>query len=258
MLYTGDIYSPNHFDSMLNSMDADGRSELMNTLRLESQQFINHAYTNAETSLWTKDIDTQVSVMQALRNSLRNYEYPYAKFDDNDIAKLGLQMHAKAHSDRINDMLNKPVEIRQELFGRLKDECLYYIGNGNGSDKYLWSGNARNQIDDMLTLWHSFTTDEQSHQITEDGIYTLGCRMQSVQEQKETTNQTKDSASLLNENVSLEFYTDNNQQYVYISGEDATGCKYKVDNFNEVGRLVNDYVSNMKEREDNEEGEEKE
>lgn len=260
MLYTGDIYSPSHFDIMLHSMDTADRSELMSTLKLESQQFINHAHTNAETSLWTKNIDTQVSVMQNLRNSLNDCEYPYVKFDDNDIAKLDHQMHAKAHSDLINNMLSKPVEIRQNLFLRLRDECLYYIGNGNGSDKYLWSGNAETQINDMLKLWDSFALNEQPYQITKDGIYTLGNRMQNVQEKRiGTANQIKDLTSPLNENISLEFYTDNGQQYVYISGEDATGCKYKVDNFDEVGGLVNDYVSNMKEREvDNEEGEEKE
>ena len=35
------------------------------------------------------------------------------------------------------------------LLDRCKQDCEYYLGNGNGKDKYLWGGNVEAHIAKM-------------------------------------------------------------------------------------------------------------
>jgi len=45
-------------------------------------------------------------------------------------------------------------EFEYQLLGRLKDDCDYYLGNGNRSAKHLWAGNEIDQIKKMVELWN--------------------------------------------------------------------------------------------------------
>ena len=42
------------------------------------------------------------------------------------------------------------------LLGRLKGDCEYFLGHGNGCEKHLWSGNVKDQISKMKELWNGF------------------------------------------------------------------------------------------------------
>lgn len=44
-------------------------------------------------------------------------------------------------------------EFEYRLLGRLKDDCDYYLGNGNRFAKQLWAGNEIDQIKKMVELW---------------------------------------------------------------------------------------------------------
>lgn len=39
------------------------------------------------------------------------------------------------------------------LLSRLKQDCEYFLGHGNGSQRVLWAGNISDQIEKMKELW---------------------------------------------------------------------------------------------------------
>jgi hypothetical protein len=43
----------------------------------------------------------------------------------------------------------------------MMQDCKYFLGYGNHSDKHLWSGNAKDHIKDMKELYNSFKADEK-------------------------------------------------------------------------------------------------
>ena len=45
------------------------------------------------------------------------------------------------------------------LLGRMKSDCLYFLGNGGRCAKYLWSNSVERHIADMKALWTAFPVD---------------------------------------------------------------------------------------------------
>lgn len=41
------------------------------------------------------------------------------------------------------------------LLDRCKQDCEYYLGNGNKQNKYLWAGNPKDHIKKMVELFRS-------------------------------------------------------------------------------------------------------
>ena len=56
---------------------------------------------------------------------------------------------------------NKDEKFRYQLLGRLQSDCDYYLGNGGRNPKHLWSGNEKNHIKDMKSLYKSFDRDKR-------------------------------------------------------------------------------------------------
>lgn len=46
----------------------------------------------------------------------------------------------------------------------------------------------------------------------------------------------------MNEVITIELYTQNNEQYVFISHTGSSGCKYKLKSPASLGQIVADYV----------------
>lgn len=57
-----------------------------------------------------------------------------------------------------NIIAEKPVADRYKytLLDRMVMDCLYYLGNGNRTAKYLWSKDETEHIANMKALWDSF------------------------------------------------------------------------------------------------------
>ena len=72
--------------------------------------------------------------------------------------------------ESIEDVLKKDDEFRYQLLGRLKSDCDYYLGNGNRSDKSLWAGNVKDQIQTMKDLYNSFSDDMKPDWISLEDI----------------------------------------------------------------------------------------
>ena len=86
------------------------------------------------------------------------------------------------------DFLNKDAEFRYQLLDRMRGDCKYYLGNGNGHDKYLWAGNVKDQIEDMKKLYNSFPDDEKPEWITMEDINNFEKEMTIKNDESLTTN----------------------------------------------------------------------
>lgn len=62
--------------------------------------------------------------------------------------------------DKFNVLTGSP-EFRYMLLDRLRQDCLYYLGNGNRNQTKLWTGNPKEQIKLMKDLYNSFENKPQ-------------------------------------------------------------------------------------------------
>lgn len=85
-----------------------------------------------------------------------------------------LQHHAKMRelTDYLKECLEKEFTVSNDdkfnymMLSRLQSDCEYYLGNGKQSDKYLWAGNANDQIDRMKKIYNSFPDDKKPEWIS--------------------------------------------------------------------------------------------
>ena len=71
------------------------------------------------------------------------------------------------------------------LLARLKQDCEYFLGNGNGSERHLWAGNIDEQIDKMKELYNSFADEEKPEWITMKDIDNYEKKMKALKNGKE-------------------------------------------------------------------------
>lgn len=67
--------------------------------------------------------------------------------------------------------------FRYMMLSRLKQDCDYYLGNGNRSTNALWSRNKTDQIANMLALWNTFDVEDKPEWLTKDDIANYARRM---------------------------------------------------------------------------------
>lgn len=58
------------------------------------------------------------------------------------------------------------------LLDRMKQDCNYYLGNGNRLKKYLWANDEKEHIENMKALWNSFPDEEKPEWLTMEQIET--------------------------------------------------------------------------------------
>ena len=64
----------------------------------------------------------------------------------------------------------KEEKFQYMMISRLKQDCDYYLGNGNRSVKYLWAGSESEQIQEMKTRHNAFIDDKKPEWLTWDEI----------------------------------------------------------------------------------------
>lgn len=69
-----------------------------------------------------------------------------------------------------------------QLLDRLRQDCEYYLGNGNRNTKYLWTGSELKQIEKMRELYDKFPDDLKPEWITLDDINKYEEKMLSKEE----------------------------------------------------------------------------
>lgn len=58
------------------------------------------------------------------------------------------------------------------LLDRMKQDCNYYLGNGNRLKKYLWANDEKEHIENMKALWNSFPDEGKPEWLTMKQIET--------------------------------------------------------------------------------------
>ena len=68
------------------------------------------------------------------------------------------------------DEPTKDEKFQYMMISRLKQDCDYYLGNGNRSVKYLWAGSESEQIQEMKDRYNAFSDDKKPDWLTYDDI----------------------------------------------------------------------------------------
>lgn len=108
-------------------------------------------------------------------------------FDLND-GKNGLNLHTGAYRDGYGEICGEPnTRITQEvvceepftrhpkefeyrMLGRLKSDCDYFLGCGNGCERHLWGGSVEKICDEMERLWNCFSDADKPEWLTMEQI----------------------------------------------------------------------------------------
>ena len=81
---------------------------------------------------------------------------------------------------------NTDLEYRYMLLDRLKQDCEYFLGNGNGNAEHsLWAKDIDEQIAKMKELYNSFTDDQKPEWITMEDIDNYEKKMKELNDSKE-------------------------------------------------------------------------
>lgn len=60
--------------------------------------------------------------------------------------------------------------FQYQMLGRLKADCDYFLGNGNGYEGHLWAGSVEKQIKEMRDRWNAFREDEKPEWLSMEDI----------------------------------------------------------------------------------------
>lgn len=63
------------------------------------------------------------------------------------------------------------------LLGRMKSDCNYFLGNGNGYEGHLYGGSVEVICDEMERILNSFAEDEKPEWLTMEQIKDYRKRM---------------------------------------------------------------------------------
>ena len=61
-------------------------------------------------------------------------------------------------------------KFRYMMLDRLRQDCNYYLGNGNRNPNSLWAGDEKRQIQDMKDIWNTFDKEDTPEWLTWDDI----------------------------------------------------------------------------------------
>ncbi len=64
----------------------------------------------------------------------------------------------------------KDEKFKYMMLDRMKSDCNYFLSFDKQSEKCLWSGNAKDHIEDMKALYNSFPDDKKPEWITLEQI----------------------------------------------------------------------------------------
>lgn len=93
-------------------------------------------------------------------------------FDEND-GRNGLNLHTGAYRTECGEICGEPCnrvvepvecddpfvrhprEIDYMMLSRMRSDCDYFLGNGNGYEGHLWGGSVEKICDEMERIWNS-------------------------------------------------------------------------------------------------------
>lgn len=183
-----------------------------NKLQLESRdrvaenlsQFIYNLTTDKDTetygeTAWSGNQPTKmgngVTVYEVYKNGKSNYTMDdikkavLEKFPELDVygtsySSIFFYKPQKTESKLQEDTTN--LEYNYMLLDRLKQDCEYFLGNGNGNVDTLWAKDIDKQIAKMKELYNSFADNEKPEWITMNDINDYEKEMKEYNKEKKT------------------------------------------------------------------------
>lgn len=70
----------------------------------------------------------------------------------------------------MEDWMKYEPRIRYMFLSRMKQDCDYYLGNGNRNASQLWAGNEKDQIKNMRAIWNTFEPEDKPEWLTWDEL----------------------------------------------------------------------------------------
>ena len=126
-------------------------------------------------------------------------------FDEND-GRNGLNLYTGAWRDKdCGEILGEPYkkvteiiecdepfvrhlrEFDYMMLSRLKNDCDYFLGNGNGYEGHLYYKDVNEHCDEMKKLYNSFADRDKPEWITLDQIEEYRVNMLNVKEKRNET-----------------------------------------------------------------------
>ena len=159
-----------------------------------------------------KNSNNETNIIKALQDIAMNYEDAGSDIEAvlTDLYKANcfnidnLMNYIKEIKDYMNENLSESIDtseythkdskFKYMLLDRLKQDCEYFLGSGNGAEKHLWAGNIDDQIKLMKDLYNSFSDNQKPEWIFIKDIDNYEKQMKSYNKKKvNTTNLNEDS-----------------------------------------------------------------
>lgn len=101
-----------------------------------------------------------------------NQEGKYKTRKEAEYKKQQLEKEQNTVKESIDtsEYIHKDIEFKYRLLSRLQQDCKYFLGNGNGTEKHLWAGNVDDQIKMMKDLYNSFSDNQKPEWISMEEI----------------------------------------------------------------------------------------
>lgn len=101
-----------------------------------------------------------------------NQEGKYKTRKEAEYKKQQLEKEQNTVKESIDtsEYTHKDIEFKYRLLSRLQQDCKYFLGNGNGTEKHLWAGNVDGQIKMMKDLYNSFSDNQKPEWISMEEI----------------------------------------------------------------------------------------
>lgn len=231
-----------------------------NKLQLESRdrvaenlsKFIYDLTTDKDTetygeTAWSGNQPTKmgngVTVYEVYKNGKSNYTMEdikkavLEKFPELDVyvtsySSIFFYKPQKTENKLQEDTTN--LEYNYMLLDRLKQDCEYFLGNGNGNVDTLWAKDIDEQIAKMKELYNSFADEEKPEWITMEDINNYEKKMKALKDSKEkkteVTEKDLDNEDKKEESVVTDYTLNEIKKVIDSNGNDFT---IKIVNSNE-------------------------
>ena len=150
----------------------------------------------------------------------------------NEISEDELNNYEKIEENKLQEN-NTDLEYKYMLLDRLKQDCEYFLGNGNGNVEHsLWAKDIDAQIEKMKEIYNSFSEEEKPDWITLEDINNYEKRMKAYNKDVKTEDLSdkdkflihllngviKDIQDKFNVEATAEFTKDEDEIVIYIRG----------------------------------------
>lgn len=114
------------------------------------------------------------------RNGLNLYTGAYRTEWDEICGEPSNRVEEEIECD--DPFVRHPRERDYMMLGRMRSDCNYFLGNGNGYEGHLWGGSVEKICDEMERIWNSFIEDEKPEWLTIEQIKEYRRKMTEVKE----------------------------------------------------------------------------